>query len=47
MSKVKVGRIRHRYFAYVGRIRVVTGGGETKTKDKGEGEGYGGGSTTQ
>jgi hypothetical protein len=39
MDRVRIGRIKPRSFAYVGRIRVVLNGSETEAKDKGGGEG--------
>ncbi|MGC8544303.1 MAG: hypothetical protein ACP5GZ_01625 [Vulcanisaeta sp.] len=43
----KVGKIKYRSFAYIGRIRVVLNGGEAEVKDKGGEQDGGGGGTAQ
>ncbi|WP_158304813.1 hypothetical protein [Vulcanisaeta moutnovskia] len=43
----KVGKIKYRSFAYIGRIRVVLNGSEAEVKDKSGEQGSGGGVTTQ
>ncbi|GAB6945884.1 hypothetical protein JCM16161A_18320 [Vulcanisaeta sp. JCM 16161] len=44
---IRVGRIRYRSFAYIGRIKVKLNGGEAEVEDKSREQGSGGGGTAQ